>query len=162
LELSDIICTIKEDIISDFLIICLVRDLSDIHYSSLNIIYFYESSRLRLTFNFFKALMFSLSACAEILTHASFVGAVLLICVVRSFINGFDLTIINNFVLQNSCLDFPTIIVISLSRCNFRAEISTQKISLQNTTALSSNKNVIDHLYWTARFLPIRFSTEIR
>jgi hypothetical protein len=41
-------------------------------------------------------------------------GAVLLIWAVRSFINGYDLTVINSPMHQNSCLDFPTAVVISL------------------------------------------------
>jgi hypothetical protein len=58
-------------------------------------------------------------------------GAVLLIWAVWSFINGYDLTIINSPVHQNSCLDFPTAVVISLSRCDFPAVISAQKISAE-------------------------------
>jgi hypothetical protein len=41
-------------------------------------------------------------------------GAVLFIWAVRLFINGYDLTVINSPVHQNSCLDFPTTVVISL------------------------------------------------
>jgi hypothetical protein len=55
--------------------------------------------------------------------------AVFLIWTVRSFINDYDLTVINSSVHQNSCLDFPTTVVISLSRCDFHVVISVQKIS---------------------------------
>jgi hypothetical protein len=58
-------------------------------------------------------------------------GTVLLIWAVRSFINGYDLTVINSPVHQNSCLDFFTAVVISLSRCDFPAVISAQKISAE-------------------------------
>jgi hypothetical protein len=57
--------------------------------------------------------------------------AVLLIWAVRSFINGYNLTVINSLVHQNSYLDFPTAVVISLSRCDFPAVISAQKISAE-------------------------------
>jgi hypothetical protein len=42
------------------------------------------------------------------------------ICAIRSSINGSDLTLINSLVHQNSCLDFPTAIVISARK--FSAE----------------------------------------
>jgi hypothetical protein len=62
----------------------------------------------------------------------SSVSAVLSIFTVRSFINGSELTVINSFIHQNSCLDFPTAIVIFLNHCYFPAEISAQKISAEN------------------------------
>jgi hypothetical protein len=67
--------------------------------------------------------------------------AVLLICAVRSFINGSDLTVINNPVHKNSYLDFSTAVVIFLSRCDFLAEISAQKISAENTLTVLSCLN---------------------
>jgi hypothetical protein len=49
-----------------------------------------------------------------------------LICAARSSINGSNLTVINSHVHQNSCLDFPTAVVISLQRSPHRN--SPQKI----------------------------------
>jgi hypothetical protein len=43
-------------------------------------------------------------------------------------------------VHQNSCLDFPTAVVISLSRCDFPAVISAQKISADTVHPESSVK----------------------
>jgi hypothetical protein len=54
-------------------------------------------------------------------------------CAVRSFINGSDLTVINSLMHQNSCLDFPTAVVIFLSWFDFPAEMFTRKFSTENT-----------------------------
>jgi hypothetical protein len=74
-------------------------------------------------------------------------GAVLLIWAVRLFINDYDLTVINSPVHQNSCLDFPTAVVISLSRCDFPAVISAQKISAETVCPLSQEAIFYKNIY---------------